>query len=597
MRDPSRNPVSENEALTTNRAAAHTPQVGTLALLVAGSMTGLLLVAAGAKSLRPAGWTELARLIAGDTTRGRVLLVAVPLVETCVAIVLVVRPRVGLVASALLLAGLAAGVQLLRPRLEGVRCSCFGALAPGALDADLVRRNAVLALAASAAAWFAPAFGQRPGPLLAGVFLAALLLAVLRGREAVRRWPLAIGSRVRFGGPPSGRPLVVVAVSAGCAACDRLVPALRDIAASHPEVDLVVAVAPSPGAAALRASLGPLADERMWQLLSRHRRVPGTPYAISLDASRRVLAASGVDEPRLRATLADLGNGATATALSRGQLLRVVAATGLGVLIGVLPSTPAVARMRRRADDWTFQDDDRNDIHGSCERYKGAFHRGVYDQDGKRLEETAGYTYAEGFEIGDGCSPPPRSQRLPTQARVNLKRVTYEWRGHCPCPQNMTSYTDPTLCAVECPKGLACFGYQCVTDFEQYCVEVMYSLRATKKPEIIITALQWYPPDNSSPRCKVYAKSFREHVRGHEEQHAKDVLTVIDQWEMRHDNQYLKACAPTREAAEAAVKDAMAKALDSAYPELVKMDCELNSAFHSQKRGQGAMPRCEMCEP
>jgi hypothetical protein len=160
----------------------------------------------------------------------------------------------------------------------------------------------------------------------------------------------------------------------------------------------------------------------------------------------------------------------------------------------------------------------------------------------------------------------------------------------------MKSYTDETRCKVECPQGLACFGIQCQTDFEQYCVEVLYSIKATAKPDIIITALRWIPPANATARCKVYAKSYNDFIVRHEEQHARDIMRVLDEWEKKNDRKYLRRCAPTEAEAQAQIDAAIAADLESAYADLMRMDCDSNVAFHESHAGRSATPRCEMCQ-
>jgi hypothetical protein len=198
------------------------------------------------------------------------------------------------------------------------------------------------------------------------------------------------------------------------------------------------------------------------------------------------------------------------------------------------------------------------------------------------------------METGKNCTP--TGSQLPLSTSIDSKRVTETWRGRCPCPQRMKDYTDRTLCNTECPSGLACFGYQCQTLFEQVCVEVLFSIKAAKQPDITITALSWDPPDDSSPRCKVYAQSYNQFVRTHEQHHAADTLQSIQDFEKEYDRRYLKRCAPTQAEAEAAINAEIARQAAGAFQRLLQIDCARTGAFHASNEGRSALPNCDMCK-
>jgi hypothetical protein len=160
----------------------------------------------------------------------------------------------------------------------------------------------------------------------------------------------------------------------------------------------------------------------------------------------------------------------------------------------------------------------------------------------------------------------------------------------------MKDYTDKTLCNTECPSGLACFGYQCQTLFEQVCVEVLFSVKASKTPEITITALQWDPPDDASNRCKVYAQSYNSFVRTHEQHHAADTLQSISDFEKEYDRRYLRRCAPTQAEAEAAINAEIARQSAGAFQRLLDIDCARTGQFHGSNEGRSALPNCDMCK-
>jgi hypothetical protein len=389
-----------------------------------------------------------------------------------------------------------------------------------------------------------------------------------------------------------------VAVAAGCGPCEAVLPEIPAAAGTWSAGTVVAAVAPGPGATALHERLGALAPAGLWERLMAHGAIPGTPFQIVLDRSGRIVA-SGPARPGSLLEAATPARVAAGDAVSRGMALRLAVGATAALVLARSASAPTVASARRRrfhaGNGWTFKNDTRNEIVATCESFVARPHN-VYDATGTPVKDTIGYTWSNGFETGANCSPPPPAQRLKTGYTIDTKRVSHKWRGHCPCPQNEKSYDDPVACNVECPSGLACFGYQCVTDAEEFCIEVLYSIKATEAPNIVITALEWTPPAHSTPRCKVYAKSYNDFVVRHEEEHAKDILAVIKEWEKKNDRKYLRRCAPTEAEAMAAITQAIETDMEASYADLMQMDCARNAAFHSSHAGRSATPSCEMCE-
>lgn len=571
---------------------------------VSPALAVLLVVAVVGKTLDRGGWRILAVRAAGPHARGTALWLGAPAAELAVAGLLLAAPRAGLAAAALLFAALAAGVTRLRAEHDGAPCACFGPVARGRIGRGLVVRDAVLAAVALAAVPFAASTGPPSSLALgAGVALAAGALLATRLGDGPPRRRLEVGRRLRVRGLPAGQPAVVVLLSPGCRPCQDLAPHLRSVA-DLTRVPLLVGVAPGDRDGALASTVGALLRPGLWEAVLRRHAVAGTPLAIVVGTDGRVRHAVAADVEALLALVTAAGE-PPPRPVSRATALRAVAVATAGAAALALATGTASARRggatrrkrRPKANPWTYQDDPRNHVNGDCTDFNRRITTpggGVYTANGGRLAQTLGFTDAEGF--GEGCAPPPPAQRLPTAATIDSKRVLRTWRGHCPCPTNMRQYTDETKCKVECPQGLACFGVQCVTDFEQYCVEVLYTISATRQPSITITSLQWQPPANSTPRCKVYAKSFSEAIRAHEDRHAQDTLDVLKEWSNKHSRRYMRQCAPTLAEAEAAIAAAIEAEREAAYADLAQMDCDRNRAFHLSDAGKTIVPGCAMCE-
>jgi thiol-disulfide isomerase/thioredoxin len=561
-------------------------------------LAALLVLAVLGKVLDRTAWLMLATRIAGTGERRRLLVLGLPAGEAVTAIALVIAPRAGLVGAAALFAALGAGVLAVRRDLAGAPCACFGAVAAGTVGTPLAVRNLVLAAVAVAGLPAAPTTGPPSLAAVAfGLALATTFVLGLRVAAARRALAFATGRRLRLAGVTPGRPALVVAVAAGCGPCEAVLPEIPAVAETWSAGTVLAAVAPGPGAGALHERLGALAPVGLWERLLAHGAIPGTPFQIVLDRSGRIVA-SGPAGPGSLLEAATPSPAAARDAVSRGMALRLAVGATAALVLARSASTPTVASARRRrfhaGKAWTFKNDPRNEVQATCDGYVGAPHN-VYDATGTRLNGTQGYTWSNGFETGANCAPPPAAQRLKTAYTIAEKRVSHTWHGHCPCPQNQKAYDDQAKCNVECPSGLACFGYQCVTDAEEYCIEVLYTIKTTEAPNIVITALEWIPPASSTPRCKVYARSFNDFVVRHEEQHAQDILDVIKEWEKKNDRKYVRRCAPTQLEAMAAIVAAIDRDMEDSYADLMQMDCARNAAFHSGKAGQALRPRCEMC--
>jgi len=99
--------------------------------LLAAALGGILVVAAGSKIVRPAGFLEFVRSFGTTERESRAVLVAVATVEAVVGIALVARlvPLVAAATALALAAGFVAG-QLVALRAGVAGCGCFGSLDP-----------------------------------------------------------------------------------------------------------------------------------------------------------------------------------------------------------------------------------------------------------------------------------------------------------------------------------------------------------------------------------------------------------------------------------------------------------------------------------
>ena len=120
---------------------------------------GLLLLAASLGKIDAwRRWKETATaLFTGPNWLARGLAFVIPVTEGLIALLVLVRPRLGLVLAAALFLSLAVGVIGLAHRSSGTPCACFGAMMPSNIGPMLAARNLGLAVLAAGIA-----LGGRP---------------------------------------------------------------------------------------------------------------------------------------------------------------------------------------------------------------------------------------------------------------------------------------------------------------------------------------------------------------------------------------------------------------------------------------------------
>ncbi|HYX86300.1 MAG TPA: MauE/DoxX family redox-associated membrane protein [Gaiellales bacterium] len=269
------------------------PQV---TLAIAPLLGALLAVAAAAKLWRFGRWR---RALAGyRLLRGRPLIAAVVPAAELVTAAGLAADRAWAAWGAAALVG--AFTILLAAELAlgsaPPACGCLPfARPPGRLT--LVRNAALIAAAAAAARGVRPVLGD--GFWIATyaalwVAVAALLLLVLslyrqvgvlhlrlgpRGALEDDREGPALGASIAHPAlPVGGRPVVIAFTSAGCPVCQQIVPGLRALR-RDPDLDVVHAPYEAAGGADLHRTFA----------------VPGTPYAVFLDAAGVVRAKGTVN--------------------------------------------------------------------------------------------------------------------------------------------------------------------------------------------------------------------------------------------------------------------------------------------------------------
>lgn len=77
-----------------------------------------------------------------------ILAIGIPFTEALIAVVVLVRPGYGLVASSLLLAAFAIGVNILVSEHTGRTCNCLGALSSSRISRSLAIQDGILSLIA-----------------------------------------------------------------------------------------------------------------------------------------------------------------------------------------------------------------------------------------------------------------------------------------------------------------------------------------------------------------------------------------------------------------------------------------------------------------
>lgn len=102
----------------------------------------------------------------------------------------------------------------------------------------------------------------------------------------------ARGEHVALDGLRAGRPAIVLFMAPGCDLCDDLVPVLPTVSRHYRELDLFVALPEHSDTNAYSDRLTELARPDLHELFSAWE-IPGTPFAVGLDASHLVVS-SGV---------------------------------------------------------------------------------------------------------------------------------------------------------------------------------------------------------------------------------------------------------------------------------------------------------------
>jgi hypothetical protein len=337
--------------------------------------------------------------------------------------------------------------------------------------------------------------------------------------------------------------------------------------------------------------IGPGAEGDRVRLENRWQ-VPGTPWGIAVSADGRVAATGPTPTLADLRALVDRSDQPPVT-VSRRAIVRAGLAAALTPLaarplaaLATTRKTDASHRVRARAASVTFDEDPRNNVFGPClklaDRIEGS---GVYVPGGRRSQHDAGgYTAVEGFEPGD----PP--SKVPASVVNRRDQVEHVWKGYCPC--DGTQYTDQTRCAVECPQGLTCFGYQCVTTYEQWCVRSDFGVQLAD-PNITIYQLHWIP--TGKHKCTAYANAFTQSIKKHELQHAKDAQDTVNDINKAWAQKTERKCALTQAAAQKAVDDAIAKDVLAAQEAAQQELDQKTVAFHNSPAGAHATLDCRRC--
>ena len=555
------------------------------ATLVASLYAGLLGAAAIGKAIDSGAWSSLAATVFRQRPAAAALRVGLPLTEALVACLLLAAPRAGLVAAAALLALLGAGVLAVAGRLGERPCSCFGALHAARVGRGLALRN--FALAGGAAA-VAPAAQMGPAGTgfvaLAAVGCAVPVLAAWLRRTSRR--PPAPGARL---GQPGTARLVVV-LSPGCEPCHRLAPAIRALDVTGLEV--VAAVAASGDNSERRSLLEGLGSRGRPDLagLVDDWKIPGTPFGVRLDTAGVVSAAGPVlDDEELRA----LARGPVA--LVRRRSRREVLLSGAGVAAAAIfaPIAQTFATVRaavpaqRTSPDFNIDDNPDNSFTGTCNDFADLLeNRGVIGADGKAKKKAGGYTHAAGFDS---------ASTIEADVCRREERVQREWKGYCPCDGQQ--YTDETLCHVECPSGLACFGQQCQETFSRVCIDAIVDI-CVAQPVITISVMRWTPRGRGAgPKCKAMAQRIERGTGLHEQHHAQDVRDAVDETNALFSNKTIRKCALDEAGARAAINAEIAKLVEDAKKEAYRRDTAKDQAFHASSEGKNGLLDCRVCDP
>jgi hypothetical protein len=378
---------------------------------------------------------------------------------------------------------------------------------------------------------------------------------------------------------PPGAPRLVVFLAAGCGPCERLAPALR-------EVDGVAVTAVVAG----EMGLGPIARPDLEHLFDRWA-IPGTPFAVALDATGTVVR-SEVATPEVLTELAQAARG-TAPRSSRRLLLQTGAAVAAGSVLLRAESAwalarRATARLARYTPDVEWDTDRRNNFTGTCLEFADRLEEtGVYVE-GKAMSRpdhnAGGYTWAAGYQPDDPVSS------VPIAVCRRDERWQYEWKGFCPCDDRQ--YTDATLCHEECPDGLRCLGH-CQTTFERHCVEARVDI-CLPQPRIVIYVLRWTPRGpGATVGCRAMADRINRGTGLHELDHATATRAVIADVGAGYENRRFRVCGLTREAAKAELDRQIGELMRQAQQEArTAVELESVAVHRARRRTRLECPNC-----
>ena len=566
--------------------------------IVAAGFALLFCAAAVGKAAGWAGWMELARRASGERL-APVTAGLVPFVEISVAVLCIARAALGLALAAVVLAVFAAVVALRRD-LRRAPCSCFGPLLRSELGPRLAARNAVLAALAAAAAAGGAGTQVRSSSLFFAVVLVTPIAVAVALHRAIsrRRVGPARGSHQAIDGLDG--PAVILFAVPGCPACERLVDQLPALSA---RVQLEIAV--GPGSEDDRTELARRLEGRArLDLLDLYERwqIHTTPFAVALDSVARVVSAGPVLSPERLVEIASAALGESDPAETRSTRREVLVAFAQGLALLAVPGVAAAALRRTGrtvVSGWTqvvsgpagrsdtqpdITHDKRNRSRTShCNKFADRLDRGVYangrfmgkDEQGKPI---GGYTAASGLE-----DYRPNGWQKAHASVCKQVETTYEdWRGHCPCDGK--AYYKESFCKAECPKGLRCFGIQCVTDYRRVCIEAMVDV-CVSVPKITISVLRWQPPRKAKAACHSIADAYDDAVLEHELKHAADINRTVDDVNSEFTNQRAVGCGPNATAARAALNAEIQKIVDRAKQRLWSLDHERTAELHATDSG------------
>jgi hypothetical protein len=554
--------------------------------LAASLYAGLFGAAAIGKGTDFAAWSSLAAAAAPGRRSAGLLGVGLPVAEVLVACLLLAAPRAGLVAAAGLLVLLGAGVLAVAGRLEGRRCSCFGAAHDSRLGRGLALRNLALAGGAAIIAPVAPMAPAGAGFVALALSLSALPVVLIWVRRSRRQAP-TVG--VRLANP--GAPRLVVVLAPGCGPCHRLAPAVRTL--DVPGLEVLAAVVETGDDPERRSLLGVLAARARPDLaaLVDAWRIPGTPFGVRLDGEGVVTAAGPVLDAGDLRMLAETATVPPVRHRSRRQVL--VAAAGVAGAALVAPIAQGVAAIRTAlpagltSPDVNFDDNPRNSFTGTCNRFGDLIkRRGVIKADGEARPEAGGYTHAAGFDS---------ASTIDANVCRREERVHKEWKGYCPCDGQQ--YTNETLCHVECPSGLLCSHQQCQETFRLVCIDAIVGI-CVSQPAITISILHWRPRGpGAGPKCRAMAQRVEKSVAVHELHHAQDVRDAVDETNALFWTKPIRKCALEEADARAAIDAEIPKLIEQAKQEAYRLDTAKDNEFHGRSEGRHAQLDCRICDP